>query len=154
MKFILLILGLLLSSILFSQNDFTETDARLVVDTFFKGFHEGDTILLRSVMVENMVMHTAFTDREGNNRINEGKVSEFISAIGNRPENQKWDERLMAYKVEIDGNLAHVWTPYEFWLNDTFSHCGANAFTIVRTDDGWKILNIIDSRRRSDCSQH
>jgi hypothetical protein len=77
----------------------------------------------------------------------------FIKAIGSRPDADKWEERLLDYKVKIDGNLAHVWTPYEFWLNDKFSHCGANAFTLAKTDEGWKIVHLIDSRRRSSCKQ-
>jgi hypothetical protein len=72
-------------------------------------------------------------------------------AIAKRPQEQKWDERLLGYNVQIDGSIAHVWTPYEFWFNDTFSHCGANAFTLVKTDTGWKIIHIIDSRRKNSC---
>jgi hypothetical protein len=72
-------------------------------------------------------------------------------AISKRPETEKWDERLLSYSVQIDGNLAHVWTPYEFWLNGNFSHCGANAFTLAKMDDGWKIVHLIDSRRKSSC---
>ncbi len=56
------------------------------------------------------------------------------------------EEQLLDYKVSIDGNLAHVWTPY--FLNGSFSHCGANAFTLAKTSSGWKIVHLIDSRRR------
>jgi len=80
-------------------------------------------------------------------------MDDFIKAIAERLEDQKWEERLLDYKVQIDGNLAHVWTPYEFWFNGAFSHCGANAFTLAKTDDGWKIVHLIDSRRRSSCNQ-
>ena len=93
-----------------AQNPFSEADARKVVDTFFEGFHEGDTT-------------------------------------------QTWDERLLSYTVQIDGNLAHVWTPYEFWFNGAFSHCGANAFTLARSNDGWKIVHLIDSRRNKGCGE-
>ncbi|MFT5253690.1 MAG: hypothetical protein ACI87N_002733 [Flavobacteriales bacterium] len=77
----------------------------------------------------------------------------FIKAIGNRPANQKWDERLLGYQVDIDGNLAHVWTPYEFWFNDAFLHCGANSFTMAKFDDGRKIIHLIDSSRKSSCKK-
>jgi len=72
-------------------------------------------------------------------------------AIAKRPQEQKWDERLLVYNVQIDAIIAHVWTPYEFWFNDAFSHCGANAFTLVKTDAGLKIIHIIDSRRKDSC---
>ena len=28
-----------------------------------------------------------------------------------------------------------VWTPYDFYVGDTLSHCGADAFVLVREDD-------------------
>ena len=153
MKAILLLLCLTVSIGISAQDSFTEADARQIVDTFFEGFHAGDTLKMRTVIVDFAPMQTAFATPDGNNRVTEGDISRLLEAVANRPEDQKWDEKLLDYKVQIDGNLAHVWTPYEFWLNGKFSHCGANAFTIAKTNDGWKIIHLIDSRRRSDCSK-
>ncbi|WP_290627447.1 nuclear transport factor 2 family protein [Altibacter sp.] len=136
---------------MFSQPTFSEADAKQVIDVFFEGFHQGDTLKMRSVMAEELVMQTAFSDAQGNHKVSNGKASDLLLAIANRPETQQWDERLLDYKVQIDGNLAHVWTPYEFWLNGKFIHCGANAFTLAKTNEGWKILHLIDSRRKTDC---
>ncbi len=149
---ILLLFGLFCSSIVFAQDSFSEKDAQQLIDTFFEGFHEGDTLKMKSVMAPDMVMQTAFTDKDGTNKITTGSASDFIMAIAKRPANQKWDEKLLGYKTNIDGNLAHVWTPYEFRFNGQFSHCGANAFTLAKTDNGWKIIHIIDSRRKDDCN--
>jgi hypothetical protein len=145
-------LAFFFSSILISaQDSFTETDARGVVDTFFEGFHEGDTIKMKSVMVQNLPMQTVFITMEGKNMLSESSGDDFLKAIGNRPPDQKWEEKLLDYRIQIDGNLAHVWTPYEFWFNGNFSHCGANAFTLAKTDEGLKIVHLIDSRRKSGC---
>ena len=151
MKLYLFVLSLLVSGVLFSQNEFTEKDARQLVDTFFEGFHSGDTIKMRSVLAATVPMQTAFTDKDGVQVVRSEAIVGLIDAVGKRPETQKWEERLLDYRVEIDGNLVHVWTPYEFWFNDTFSHCGANSFTIARTEEGWKIIHVIDSRRYEDC---
>jgi len=151
MKLFLFSFCLFTSTILFSQDSFSEADAQQVIDTFFEGFHKGDTLLMKSVMAENLVMQTVFTTKEGKNKINTEFAEALITAIANRPVDQKWDERLLDYKIEVDGNLAHVWTPYEFWFNGTFSHCGANSFTLVKTDEGWKIIHLIDSRRKESC---
>lgn len=151
MKLFLLSLSILLTSLSYSQDSFTEADARGVIDTFFEGFHKGDTIQMKSVLNGNIPTQTVFANKEGNNMIKDGEMNDFLIAIANRPADQKWEEKLMDYKVQIDGNLAHVWTPYEFWFNGDFSHCGANAFTLAKTDDGWKIVHLIDSRRRSSC---
>jgi hypothetical protein len=44
--------------------------------------------------------------------------------------------------VEVTGDLALVWGRYTFYLGDKFSHCGTNAFHLVRTEAGWKIADI------------
>ncbi len=151
MKFSVFLLCFTVFTNSFSQNAFSEEDAKKIIDTFFEGFHKGDTVLMKSVIAENMMMQTAYADKNGNNRVNSDNADGFIIAIANRAADQKWDERLLNYKVEMDGNLAHVWTLYEFWLNETFLHCGANSFTLAKFDDGWKIIHIIDSRRKADC---
>lgn len=151
MKSFFLLLSLLSLTFSFSQSSFSEADAKQVIDTFFEGFHKGDTVLMKSVITNDIVLQTTFMDKEGKNKIVVDPVEGLLNAIANRPEDQKWDERLLDYQIAIDGNLAHVWTPYEFWFNSAFSHCGANSFTLARTDDGWKIIHLIDSRRKSNC---
>jgi len=108
---------------------------------------------MKSVLGENVQLQTAFATKDGSNELRTDSIDNLLTAIANKADDQKWDERLLDYKVQIDGNLAHVWTPYEFWFNDEFSHCGANAFTLAKTDAGWKIIHLIDSRRKSDCGQ-
>ncbi len=152
MKFYITFLYLLIVTSSFSQNDFSEKEAKQIIDVFFEGFHKGDTLLMKGVMADEMILQTAYSDKEGNNKIRSESAEGLLTAITNRPDSQKWDERLEDYKIQIDGNLAHVWTPYQFWVNDIFSHCGANAFTLAKTNDGWKIIHLIDSRRKADCN--
>ena len=153
MKLLLCAFTILFSVSIVSQNSFSEDDARMLIDTFFEGFHEGDTTKMRSVMHSNIKMQTAFTDSEGIHQVVDSEGNDLLKTISERPETQIWEERLLSYHIQIDGNLSHVWTPYEFWFNGTFSHCGANAFTLVRTKDGWKIIHLIDSRRRTGCKE-
>lgn len=136
-----------------AQTKFTSTEAQELVDIFFKGFHEGDTLKMKSVMADKVPMQTAMVNRDGLNVVRDGSVSDLLNAIASRTSEQRWEEKLLDYKVQVDGNLAHVWTPYEFWFNGEFSHCGANSFTLAKTDSGWKIIHIIDSRRKESCKQ-
>lgn len=151
MKLLFFLIYLLSFTQLIAQQSFNEADARQLVDTFFEGFHDGDTTKMRSVMVPSAVMQTASATVDGKNMVSEGSVEKLLDAIANRPPEQIWEEKILDYKVQIDGNLAHVWTPYEFWFNGNFSHCGANAFTMAKTDQGWKIIHLIDSRRKEGC---
>lgn len=151
MKLLVTFLCTLTFATTWSQNDFSDADARQVIDTFFDGFHKGDTLKMRSVLMSNVALQTVFSDKEGKAILSDGSIDDLLKTIANRKEDQKWDERLLDYKIRIDGNLAHVWTPYQFWFNDTFSHCGANSFTLAKTDNGWKIVHLIDSRRKEGC---
>lgn len=151
MKALLLFFTLCLTLSVTAQTAFTETEAKKLVDTFFEGFHKGDTIMMRSVLAEEVRLQTAATNKEGLPQVSDENINRLLEAIAKRPADQKWEERLLEYKISIDGNLAHVWTRYEFWFNGNFSHCGANAFTIAKLAEGWKIIHLIDSRRKEGC---
>ena len=53
--------------------------------------------------------------------------------------------------MEIDGNLAQVWTKYAFFLGEDFDHCGVDAFQLFNDGDGWKIFQLVDTRHREGC---
>jgi hypothetical protein len=48
-------------------------------------------------------------------------------------------ERIWNPEVRVHGSIATVWAPYDFWVDGKFSHCGIDAFDLVKTADGWKI---------------
>ena len=46
-------------------------------------------------------------------------------------------------QVAFTGNLANVWTYYDFHIGDELSHCGYDAFQLVKTDsEDWRILGV------------
>ncbi len=150
MQRVIFYLVLLITTTIFSQSE-EEQSARATIDTFFEGFHKGDTILMKSVMSDKIIMQTAFRTKEGEDKLVEDSPANVLKAIATRTADQKWDERLLSYNIQIDGNMANVWTPYEFWFNDKFSHCGVNSFQLFKDGATWKIIYLIDTRRRSTC---
>jgi len=153
MKYLFFLIVTGISTLSFSQNELSEANAKLFIDVFFDGFHSGDTLKMKSVMMPNMMMQSAYVQSDGENKVRYSRGSDFFKVIAARPEGQVWDEQILGYEVLSDGNLAHVWTPYRFYVDGKFSHCGANSFTLVYTDESWKILNIIDSRRVGSCEK-
>jgi len=145
-------LCVLLTSVVFAQED-ENAKVKATIDTFFEGFHKGDTILMKSVMMDKMLLQTTYKTKEGNNVLVSEESLKLMSAIANRPNDQKWDERLLTYNIQVDGIMAHVWTPYEFWFNDEFSHCGVNSFQLFNDNGHWKIIYLIDTRRQNRCNQ-
>ncbi len=49
--------------------------------------------------------------------------------------------------------MANVWAPYEFYLNNDFSHCGVNYFQLFFDGIQWKIIYLIDTRRKQGCKK-
>jgi len=121
------------------------------IETFFEGFHKGDTTLMRSVMMDKVIMQTAYKNKEGKDILVTDEPGKLVKAIGSRPTDQKWDERISSYNIQVDGNMANAWTAYEFWFNGEFSHCGVNSFQLFNEGGKWKIIYLIDTRRRSNC---
>lgn len=138
-----------------AQNSSTdlELEVKNTINTFFEGFHKGDTALMKSVMMDKILMQTAFRNKEGKDVLVTDEPSKLINAIAERTDDQKWEEKLLDYQISVDGNMANAWTPYEFWFNGEFSHCGVNSFQLFKDNGTWKIIYLIDTRRRQGCNQ-
>lgn len=54
-------------------------------------------------------------------------------------------------KVEVHQHIAMAWVPYDFYTDNTFSHCGIDVFTLMKTDSGWKIALIAYSVEKTGC---
>lgn len=125
-----------------------EADVRKAVDTFFEGFHAQDTIKMKSVFAKEMVLHSVAENANGRKVVVESPAA-FAKSIASIPKTMKFEERLLSYNIQIDGTMAHAWTPYEFYINGKLSHRGVNSFQMFKDNDGlWKITYIIDTRRK------
>lgn len=141
---------LLASAPAVAQRPAAETAAvQRTIQTFFEGMRKGDSALVRSTIAPGAVFHT-ISSRSGTTQVHPENPADFLKAVGT-PHQQVWDERITFAEVLIDANLASVWTPYEFYLGSTFSHCGYNSFQLVKLAGGWKIAHIIDTRRKEKC---
>jgi hypothetical protein len=124
-----------------------DLDPKKVIEDFFIAFHAKDTITLKEWCHPEIIMQTIANTKEGN-KIETNEFSAFLKSIASIPVNMKFEERVLNYNVQIDGNLAHVWTPYEFYINDQLSHIGANSFTLYNDNGKWQIIHLIDTRRK------
>ncbi len=62
-------------------------------------------------------------------------------------------ERMWEPKVLIHGRIAVVWTAYDFFRNGEFDHGGAEAFTLLKTTAGWKIVGTIFTLEHTDVDE-
>lgn len=143
-KILLIILVPLLSYSQSSEN----VNIKTTIETFFDGFHQKDSLLMRSVLHESFKLESvAIRDNKVSKRDLNGK--EFISAVAQRSDSPVWKEKLLSYEIKIDGPLANAWVKYEFWIDNKFSHCGVNSIHLLKDGLKWKIFSISDSRRKN-----
>jgi ketosteroid isomerase-like protein len=122
-----------------------------VIETFFEAFHAKDTLKLKVLCDETMILQSINENIKGAKLSNE-KPAAFFKSIASIPAELKFQEKILSYSIQVDGSMAHAWTPYEFFVNGKLSHKGVNAFTLFKKDtpekSGWKIVHLIDTRRK------
>lgn len=123
-------------------------EVQKAVNSLFTAMKNSDTIMLKNAFTENAILQSIKKD---GTLINDD-VSGFAKIVGNNKKGDL-DERIVFSYVLVDGNLASVWTPYEFYFAGNFSHCGVNSFQLVKQNGQWKIHYLIDTRRKEKCSQ-
>lgn len=126
-------------------------EVQKTIEDFFVAFHAKDTVKLKSICSDNIILQSIQENANGG-KISDESASEFYKSIAAIPANLNFQEKILSYSIQVDGTMAHVWTPYEFYINDKLSHKGVNAFTLFKENStetsGWKIIYCIDTRRK------
>ena len=143
MKKIVCLLFLLITSLMQGQN----SKVQKTIETFFEGFHAKDTVKIKSVCSDTMLLQS-IAENAKEAKLSDESIKEFYTSIATIPANFDFKEKILSYSIQVDGAMAHAWTPYEFYMNGKLSHKGVNAFTLFKENDAWKIIYIIDTRRK------
>ncbi|WAC02639.1 nuclear transport factor 2 family protein [Lacinutrix neustonica] len=128
-----------------------ETEVKQTITTFFEGFHKQDSTIIKSVIYKDVILQSIGKNRAGIIQLETQDFPKFLKSIVAIPKDQSFEEKLLRYHIQVDGNMANAWTDYTFWFNGVFSHCGVNSFQLIKENDQWKIFYLVDTRRREDC---
>ncbi len=150
MRYFLIVLTLWLSGANAGAQT-AEDSVKTVINNMFTAMKNADPVLLKSCFADSMVLQTIGWNREtGKLVVRNDAPAGFIDFISKESPGNA-DERISFETVKIDGPLASVWTPYQFYYKGKFSHCGVNSFQLVRFNGVWKIQYLIDTRRKAGC---
>ncbi|KFC21410.1 nuclear transport factor 2 family protein [Epilithonimonas lactis] len=138
---------LLISTFAFSQSS-DELQIKASINSLFDGMKTSDSTKITNAFSKTAVLQTIAKNGEVKNE----NIKDFAVSISKAVKGSL-DERITFSNILIDGNLASVWTPYEFYYQGKFSHCGVNSFQLVKTNNEWKIQYIIDTRRNDNCKK-
>ena len=126
-----------------------QDSVRATVDQLFKGMKTSDSAMIRRCFTDSALLQTIDADKRQPSVRTEA-VAGFATLVGKMTPG--WaDERIRIDVIRIDGPLAIVWAPYNFYYKGRFSHCGVDSFELVLVDGVWKIQYLIDTRRRHGC---
>ena len=123
------------------------------VQSLFDALGERDTELLTAILHPDILMRSversAAGERSASTSTLEGMVAR-LEADGPRMTERMWDP-----EVRISGDLATVWTPYDFYVGEDLSHCGADAFILMREGGDWQITSLSWTRLQPpECELH
>lgn len=144
---------LLFTVTILAQKTSDQQEVQKVIETFFEGFHARDSVVMKSVFYEDPVIQTIGKSKAGEVELSDEKLEKVLKGIVSIPLKTDFKEELHAIEVRTDGEMAHAWTPYSFYVNDTFSHCGVNSFQLFKDEGKWKIIYLIDTRWKEGCDK-
>ena len=133
---------LLISSFSFAQNT-SEKEIIKPIENLFNAMKSADSLGVKNAFSGSAIMQTFGKNQE----IRTDKVEDFAKQVG-ASQAGDLDERFTMSKILVDGNMASVWVPYQFYYKGNFSHCGVNSFQLAKINNEWKIQYIIDTRRK------
>jgi hypothetical protein len=147
----LFILSIAVMAYTYSFAQTAEDSVKQIVNQMFVAMKTSDVPLFKASFTDSAFLQTIATDRNTERmKIKNEDINAFAQMVGQLPKDSA-DERITFDVVKIDGDLASVWTPYQFYYNGRFSHCGVNSFQVVRLNGVWKIHYLIDTRRKANC---
>lgn len=118
------------------------------VQRFFDAMADRDAKAALEVMVPEGRFFS-LREENGETMMRSSTNEEFAQGL----ETQERDllERFWEAEVRIHGGIATVWTPYDFFLDGEFHHCGIDAFDLLNDGTGWKITGGVYTVETTGC---
>jgi hypothetical protein len=136
--FFLLIIFFFCSNSILAQSE--NEEVLKTVQHFFDALAARDTVFANQVFINDGQLFSIQQDSSGIKywrRTQTDFGSRLVKGTS------KIKEVMREPEVLVHNQIAIVWTPYEFYIEDEYSHKGVDAFSLINTDQGWKIVSII-----------
>lgn len=128
-----------------------EKDALAVINTMFAEMANHNPSAISALYTKDSNLTAIIKGKDGKARIAAFTGEAFSKNFTEKKNEIK--EVMYAPETKIDGDLALIWGRYVFFIDNKISHCGLNAFHLVRTDAGWKIANASTTIDSTSCTE-
>lgn len=151
---------LALSSLLFfapashaqSAEQRTDANTRAVIavaDSVLMALSSGDHATLKRLILDSSIVG-GIGIRNGVERHSLGSWAPYTA-----PGPSDFTERGFGATARVQEGVAQVWMPYDLYVGKTWSHCGVDVFTLVRSDGRWRVASLIYTiEQPPSCQKH
>lgn len=138
----LLLVCIVVTSLMKAQ---VKKDPKEFVYSFFEAFHKRDTVLLTDFFNPNARL-VSVTYPGVTPLIKEESIADFLEAVAAISPTLNFEERLGGVEIISGEAILLVATSYSFYVNQNYSHCGTNVFTLLPKGDTYEIISLYDTR--------
>lgn len=118
-----------------------------IIDQFFSTMENQDSVAFRDLHMAGARFYI-IAERNDTARALHREVTDFSF---DKDEVIKERMRDTGVIVQVQNRIATVWAPYDLWVNNEFSHCGIDVFTLIKTSAGWKIASCSYTIEKNNC---
>ena len=147
---IVMILTATLAQCVFARENSQKDEILMVVQEFFESMTMRDADMTREILRIDGQYYGVRED-SGKLHIKRTLHSEYIESLSDIED--EYIERIWNPTVMVHGRIAVVWARYDFHINGKFAHCGVDAFTLIKTEDGWEIAGAAYTIEPEGCDQ-
>jgi hypothetical protein len=141
---------LLISVVASGQSGNEKKEVLRVVQQLFDAMASQDTLAARQTLMPDGQIY-AVQDEGDSVQVGRRANLQFVRSLVNKERVIEERMREKEVKVELHKQLAMVWAPYDLWINKKFSHCGIDIFTLIKTNQGWKIASLVYTVEPQGC---
>lgn len=151
-KNLIIIFFLLNHFILFGQTGRADRAIMEPVKTLFRAMEVGDSAMLGSAFYKEVSLITVSLDEmnQFKSLTSVDDLNGFKKSIA-AEKKEPYREPIYEINIQQDGIFAQVWAKYSFYIGNRFHHCGIDTFQLIKTDLGWKIFQLTDTRQQKGC---
>jgi hypothetical protein len=151
-KFLIaIVFTLSISPLAFAQQTADAKDALAVVHNLFTEMANHNPAAIAALHTKESTLTAIIRRKDGKNAIMAFTSEAFSKNFAEKKNEIKED--MYAPETKVFGDLALVYGRYVFFVDGKISHCGANAFHLVRTDAGWRIANASSTIDPTNCTE-
>jgi hypothetical protein len=119
------------------------------IDALFAALAARDSAAIQAQGIDGGSATSVAENADGTHIVRQMSWADFAAHI--KPGPERYEERLTDPAIEIDGDIAMVWSPYLFLIDGKVHHCGVDHFDLIRRDGAWKVLHVTWTSRTVGC---